>query len=235
MFRFGNLNSLALACKNAQLEGIFRDAGSEAGSSVPHGSQAFVLLPVSPSAKRRALGDIYPVNRKRTNGIVVELNAGQWNQATPSHRFHYGYYSREYTPLQIQEHFVRSAVDWRWKHKDGIQLDKELNKALNDDMAKSKSSGKKSDEIDIDTLGRVILSLLSFLYPGRKGKMKAKALVDYLFKVILKQHATYFEDAMIVKNRQFCRDNVMLSYKIQQTIDTQPTGGLNVTLAALTA
>jgi hypothetical protein len=179
-------------------------------------------------SKRPALVDISPVNRMRTNSHSSEVNEGHWNEVSPMTSFHNGYYNRSYTPLQIQEHLVRSSVDWRWKQKEGIKLDRALFKTINEDMAKKKSSGKKSDGIDCENLGNLIWLLLDFVFPQRKGKSKAKALVVGISSYLLKEYPEYFHDAMLDANRKFARENVTKAFKIQRTIDTQPTGGLNL-------
>jgi hypothetical protein len=105
-----------------------------------------------------------------------------------------GYYKRSYTRLQIQEHLVRSSVDWRWKQKEGIKLDRAIFKMINEDLAKKKSSGKKSDSIDCHDLGNHIWLFLDFVFPQRKGKSKARALVFGISYYLLKEYPEYFHD-----------------------------------------
>jgi hypothetical protein len=180
-------------------------------------------------SKRPVLADILPATRMRTNAHLAEVKAGQWNEVTPPHNlFHNGYYNPSYTPMQIQEHLVRSSVDWQWKQKEGVKLDRALFKTINDDIAKKKSTGKKSDGIDCNNLGNLIWLFLNFVFPQRKGKSKARALVGGISSFLLKEYPDYFQDVMLDANQKFARDNVTKAYKIQQTIDTQPTGGLNL-------
>jgi hypothetical protein len=152
-------------------------------------------------SKRPALADISPVNSRRTNSHLADVNGGQWNEVTPHHSFSNGYYKRSYTPLQIQEHFVRSSVDWRWKQKEGIKLDRAIFKTINDDIAKKKSSGKKSDQIDSENLGNLIWLFLDFVYPQRKGKSKARALVGGIYLCLLKEFPDYFHDVMLDQSK----------------------------------
>jgi hypothetical protein len=101
-------------------------------------------FPSNVSQKRASLEDVSPDNRKRTNFLLAGLNAGQnLNKVTPQnnddgYKFPHGLYTRVYLPSHQQEHFVRSSIDWRWKHNEGIQLDKELYKAVHDDLSKPK-------------------------------------------------------------------------------------------------
>jgi hypothetical protein len=97
-----------------------------------------------------------------------------------------------------------------------------------EDIAKKKTSGKKCDSIDCDDLGNLIWLFLDFVFPHRKGKSKTRALVGGISSYLLNEYPEHFEDVMMEANRKFTRDNVTLAYKIQQTIDTQPTGGLNL-------
>jgi hypothetical protein len=184
--------------------------------------------------KRPPLADISPVNHKRTNNLVAQINVGphNGNAVTPiqgeEYKFPNGLYNRSYLPVHENEHFVRSSIDWRWKQQDGVRLDKELYRVMHDDMSKAKSSGKKSDGIDLEFLASAIWLFLSFLYPQRKHKIKAKALVESIFIFLLNKYPEYFQDTLLESCRKYCRQNVTVPYKIQRTIDTQPTGGLNL-------
>jgi hypothetical protein len=175
--------------------------------------------------KRPALAEISPANSKRTNGgiqVAVTPNENEIASKFP------GLYYCSYLPIQAREQCFRSQVHWRWRQKEGIKLDKDFYWVIHNDMAKPKSSRKKSDGISLDLLGTLLWALLAFLYPSRRGKKKAMALVDCVFTVLAKNYPEYFEQALLVSSRKFCRTRVTMAYKLQRTIDTQPTGGLNL-------
>jgi hypothetical protein len=67
--------------------------------------------------KRSPLEDISPVNQKRSN---VASNAVTPVAYGDGFKFPNGLYSWSYLPIHEQEHFVRSSIDWRWKHNDGV-------------------------------------------------------------------------------------------------------------------
>jgi hypothetical protein len=183
-------------------------------------------------SKRPALLELSPANSKRTNVLVSEATQVIPLQVSPnadenSSKFP-GLYYRNYLPIHDREHCFRSQVYWRWRQKDSIKLDKEFYRVVNDDMHKSKSSGRKSDGISLDLLATLLWGLLSFLYPKRRGKKKAKALLDCIFTILALKFPEYFDDALMESSRKYCRSWVTIAYKLQRTIDTQPTGGLNL-------
>jgi hypothetical protein len=59
-------------------------------------------------------------------------------------------------------------------------------------------------------------------------KIKAKTLVECMSYIIMKKVPEFFEQSIFEWSRKLCWKKVTIPYKIQRTIDTQPTGGLNL-------
>jgi hypothetical protein len=58
------------------------------------------------------------------------------------HQFH----TRPYTPNEEQKRLVHSLVDYKWRQKVGIKLNKSLYKVLNDEYNRDRSA--KSGKIE---------------------------------------------------------------------------------------
>jgi hypothetical protein len=127
---------------NASFPGTDFSFESESESPEPFLQRFAIDDSNSQSRKRPAEGELSPVNHRRTNVFVAAISnptgISTGIPITPNDSFQFpqGLYTRSYHEGHRKEHFVRSAVDWRWKEKDGQQLDRQLFKAINDDYYK---------------------------------------------------------------------------------------------------
>jgi hypothetical protein len=148
-------------------------------------------------------------------------------EPTPSHYPHH-LHRRQYLPGHRDENLVYSSVHWKWRTNQGKSLDKGLMMVVNDEMSRRKTGvTKKKRSINIDFLAGLIWALLGFVYSSRYMKTRAEALVRCVFHGMMKLYPDLFKDALMKESRAFLRKHVMHAYKIQRTIDTVPTGGLN--------
>jgi hypothetical protein len=192
-----------------------------------HVADAFVS-PESRCQKRAIVSDISPANHKRVNGIINDVVSPE--VLTDSlHINPRSLHNRGYLPNHLQNHLVYSCVDWKWRCKKGKELDLSLHQCVHDELNREKSSGrKKIRAIDLHILGKVLWSLMAFLYGTRFLRTRAEALVKCIFQVLAKEYPDLFKDVLVKEcRRAFMREHVTRAYKFQRTIDTQPTGGLN--------
>jgi hypothetical protein len=107
--------------------------------------------------KRVILPDISPIQHKRTTGHV--------NGAITPDSLHINprsLHNRGYLPNHIQNHLVYSCIDWKWRAKDGKQLDSCLHEAVHDELNREKTSWrKKTRAINIDLLANILWSLMA--------------------------------------------------------------------------
>jgi hypothetical protein len=122
--------------------------------------------------KRVILSDISPCNHKKTNGFICEAVNG--NVSSPEeisdglHINPRSLHNHHYLSNHLQSHLVYSCVDWKWRSKQGKDLDLCLHSAVHDELNREKSSGKKKTRaIDLELLANVLWSLLAFLYGSR--------------------------------------------------------------------
>jgi hypothetical protein len=207
-------------------------AESESTATLESNSTTRVLVPPAyeydgRAPKRVILSDISPANCKRTSGA-------NRNVATPddiSDSLHINprsLHKRSYLPSYLQNHLVYSSIDWKWRAKSGVDFDVRLHEVVHDELNREKSSGKKKSwAIDLELLANVLWALMLFLFGTRHLKTRAGALVQCIFRVLVKEYPEVFKDVLLKECRSFMRENVTWAYKFQRTIDTQPTGGLN--------
>jgi hypothetical protein len=123
------------------------------------------------SPKRPVLAVLTPPNSKRTNfnrGIQLEVTP---NEDENGSKFP-GLYYCNYLPLQDHEHCFCSQVHWRWRQKDGIKLDKVFCWIVQNDMEKSKSSGRKSDGMNLLGVTGCPALGTSFFFVSNKKRQK---------------------------------------------------------------
>jgi hypothetical protein len=189
-------------------------------------------MPLHSCLKRGPLEDISPANKRTTavngawispTGVDDEEEPCRHPTSMP-HRFH----SRSYTPNEEQKRLVRSLVDYRWRQKVGIDLDKALFKVLDDENMRDRSAKKRKErQVDVELLGLVIIGLLKFLYSPRHQRTLAEALVMCVFNVLRRNFPSEYQTIVLKESAMLLRREKMKAYKFQRTIDEQPTGGLN--------
>ncbi|CAB9505987.1 hypothetical protein SEMRO_250_G098940.1 [Seminavis robusta] len=130
--------------------------------------------------------------------------------------------------LPSQQSLVNSSVWFRWYTSKGRQLDKDLHKAVMDEIGKDKKNGNsKLRRINLDLFARVIWSVIGFVYPSRWLRSRAKALVEVVFGYFLTTFPDFFHDILLKKSSQLIRKERMQAWKFQRTMDLFATGGLN--------
>jgi hypothetical protein len=174
----------------------------------------------------------YRSPHRTTNGNVLHNVNGSTvtphDEVPPPSVYPHSMHRRDYLPRHREEHLVYSSVHWKWRSNQGKSLDKGLMMVVNDEMSRKKTGvSKKKRAIDLDTLAVLLWALLGFVYSSRFLKTRAEALVRCVFHVMMNLYPELFKDILMKESRAFLRKHVMHAYKIQRTIDTEPTGGLN--------
>jgi hypothetical protein len=158
------------------------------------------------------------------NGNSVTPN----EEVPPPSIYPHSLHRRTYLPGHRNENLVYSSVNWKWRTNQGKSLDKGLMMVVNDEMVQKKMGvTKKKRAIDLDFLAALIWALLGFVYSSRFLKSRAEALARCVFHGMMNLYLDLFKDILLKESRAFLRKHVMHAYKIQRTIDTEPTGGLN--------
>ncbi|CAB9529733.1 hypothetical protein SEMRO_2605_G332420.1 [Seminavis robusta] len=130
--------------------------------------------------------------------------------------------------LPSQQNLVNSSVWFRWYSAKGRQLDKDLHKAVMDEIGKDKKNGNsKLRRINLELFAKVIWSVIGFVYSSRWVRSRAKALVEVVFGYFLTTFPDFFHDILLKKSSQLIRKERMQAWKFQRTMDLFATGGLN--------
>jgi hypothetical protein len=81
--------------------------------------------------------------------------------------------------------------------------------------------------VNLEVLASLLWGVLAFVYSSQYLKTRAEVLVRCIFHVLVDQYPECFKDVLINESCTFLRKHITHAHKFQQTIDTQPTGGLN--------
>jgi hypothetical protein len=109
-----------------------------------------------------------PRSNRRTNTYISAIVNG--NHVTPNevhvpHNYPQSIHRQSNLPIYRDENLVFSSVSWKWKTNQGKALDKGLFFAVKDEMERPKSGvGKKGRRVNLEVLGTLLWSLLSFVY-----------------------------------------------------------------------
>jgi hypothetical protein len=116
----------------------------------------------------------------------------------------------------------------RWSRPVGKDMELRLNQSIADEETKNlQKLTKKQRKINLELLGRALMSVTRFAYVTRRMKTRGSAIVFCTFRYLCQWRPDLFQDAILVESRQYLRRHVFQPWKFQKSIDTNAAGGLN--------
>lgn len=124
--------------------------------------------------------------------------------------------SRRQTALSFTH---ESSVWERWSSPSGSSLQKHIQIAVVDEQKEMKNGTSAKRVINLELLGNVAWSALTFVCVRRMIETRAKSLAQCIFRVLAQQHPEAFRDALVQESRVCLRQEAFQAWKFQRTIN----------------
>jgi hypothetical protein len=103
---------------------------------------------------------------------------------------------------------VMSSVS-RWSRLSGKDVESRLNQAIQDEETKDLIKlTKKQRKINLELLGKALLSVTNFVYITRHLRTRGNAIVQCTFRYLCERKPELFKEALLMESRQFLRQNM---------------------------